>query len=74
MKKLYCGFFTISRDVFESALEALHDPRETEEEVNGLSERGFLGVTCTLERCPSSFCISSGIPNETELFCGVGRN
>lgn len=45
MKKLYCGFLTISRDVFKSALEVLRDPRETDEEVQGLSERGFLGVT-----------------------------
>lgn len=27
-----------------------------------------MGLTCTLEGCPPCLCISSGIPNDVEIF------
>lgn len=53
----------------ESAPDMLHDTRESHEEAHGASKRGLVGVTCALEPCPSSFCISRGITNDTKTFC-----
>lgn len=55
---------------WKSAPEVLHDPRESDKEAHGVSERGFMGVTSTLEGCPLSLCTSNGIPNDIEIFYG----
>lgn len=55
---------------WKSAPEVLHDPRESDKEAHGVSERGFMDVTCTLEGFTPSPCTSSGIPNDTEIFYG----
>lgn len=59
---------------WKSPPEVLHDPRESDKKACGVSERGFMGVTWTLEGCPPSLCTSSGIPNDTEIFYGGWRN